>query len=228
MIIKMAERARERTHIIPSLSNAAEKSDAALIEDLAAGDKAALRLLYSRHSAASVFRFAVGSLHNRAAAEDVVGDVFFYVWNNADKFDPGSSVTTWLLAIARQKVTEALARQSTQQMNTDPPPLIHDAAECRQIPDQQDAGRDLRSALTHLPRTHREILDLVYYHGQSIQEVALILGVAPAIIRARMCRAREYLAKLLATSSSFGFDSASGVLATPGVRSTGQLRPYWT
>jgi len=48
--------------------------------------------------------------------------------------------------------------------------------------------------LTALPPQCREIVDLVYYHGASIDDAAQILGVPATTVKARMVNARKQLA----------------------------------
>ena len=43
---------------------------------------------------------------------------------------------------------------------------------------------------------HGEVIDLVYYHGKSVREVAEIVGVAAATVKTRMFYARKKLAEL--------------------------------
>ena len=52
-------------------------------------------------------------------------------------------------------------------------------------------------ALTRLSPEHREVIDLVYYHGKSVDEVARILDVPPATVKTRMFYARKKLADLV-------------------------------
>jgi RNA polymerase sigma factor (sigma-70 family) len=39
-----------------------------------------------------------------------------------------------------------------------------------------DKGKKLRKCLAGLSREHREVIDLVYYHEKSVEEVARIIG----------------------------------------------------
>jgi RNA polymerase sigma-70 factor, ECF subfamily len=55
----------------------------------------------------------------------------------------------------------------------------------------------LLKCLTRLSCTHREIIDLVYYHEKSIDEVAELVGVPKNTVKTRMFYARSRLAKLL-------------------------------
>jgi RNA polymerase sigma-70 factor (ECF subfamily) len=56
----------------------------------------------------------------------------------------------------------------------------------------------LRRCLARLSPAHREIIDLIYYHQQSIAAVAEILGTPQATVKTRMFYARKRLARLLA------------------------------
>jgi RNA polymerase sigma-70 factor (ECF subfamily) len=63
----------------------------------------------------------------------------------------------------------------------------------------QKKSRDqlLRQALTNLSTDHRTIIDLVYYHGKTVEECALILGIPAATVKTRMFYARKKLAELV-------------------------------
>jgi RNA polymerase sigma-70 factor, ECF subfamily len=63
----------------------------------------------------------------------------------------------------------------------------------------QHRGAILRKCLGALSSEHRTIIDLVYYHDKSVQEVAAIVGVPSATVKTRMFYARKKLAALLAT-----------------------------
>jgi RNA polymerase sigma-70 factor, ECF subfamily len=56
----------------------------------------------------------------------------------------------------------------------------------------------LLNCLTQLSPTHREIIDLVYYHERSIDEVAEIIGVPRNTVKTRMFYARKRIAALMA------------------------------
>jgi DNA-binding CsgD family transcriptional regulator len=50
-----------------------------------------------------------------------------------------------------------------------------------------------------LSPAHREVIDLVYYHEKSIDEVAEITGIPPNTVKTRMFYARKRIAELMAT-----------------------------
>jgi RNA polymerase sigma-70 factor (ECF subfamily) len=61
------------------------------------------------------------------------------------------------------------------------------------------AARCCASAWARSRRKHRTIIDLVYYHEKSVQEVAAIVGIPCATVKTRMFYARKKLSALLAT-----------------------------
>jgi RNA polymerase sigma-70 factor (ECF subfamily) len=61
----------------------------------------------------------------------------------------------------------------------------------------QDKVAVLQHCLAQLSPAHREIVDLVYYHGRSIVEVAEITGAPQNTVKTRMFYARKRLAELL-------------------------------
>ena len=63
----------------------------------------------------------------------------------------------------------------------------------------QEKNRDelLRRALTRLSLEHRQVIDLVYYHEKSVDEVAQMLDVPSATVKTRMFYARKKLADLV-------------------------------
>jgi RNA polymerase sigma-70 factor (ECF subfamily) len=67
-----------------------------------------MQLLYKRHNV-RLFRFALCFIRNKPAAEDLVQEVFLDVWRKADEFNGRSEVSTWLLAIVRNKALERVA-----------------------------------------------------------------------------------------------------------------------
>jgi RNA polymerase sigma-70 factor (ECF subfamily) len=63
--------------------------------------------------------------------------------------------------------------------------------------EKKDKSALIRKCLTGLSAEHREIIDLVYYHEKSVEEVAQIVGIPENTVKTRMFYARKRLAELL-------------------------------
>jgi RNA polymerase sigma-70 factor (ECF subfamily) len=174
-----------------------ETSDEALVLAIATGDKQALQVLFGRHNV-RVYRFVLRFLNDEAAAEDLVSEVFFDVWRQANRFEARSQVSTWLLAIARNKALSALRRRSTEELDDEVAEFIEDPADSPEVMVQKKQRSSiLAECLTQLSAAHREIIDLVYYHEKSIDEVAEIIGVPQNTVKTRMFYARKRIAELM-------------------------------
>src|SRR5262249_6977389 len=180
-----------------------ETSDEALIELIAEGDKRAMQVLYARHNV-RVFRFIVRLTGNTSTAEDLVSEVFLDVWRQADAFEAKCQVSTWLLAIARYKALSALRRRSDEQLDDKVAATIEDPSDNpKTIVYQKDRSALVQKCLTQLSPAHREVIDLVYYHEKSVEEVAKIVGVPAATVKTRMFYARNKLQELLKQSGLY-------------------------
>ena len=65
---------------------------------------------------------------------------------------------------------------------------------------KKDTSEALRKCLSGLSAEHREIVDLVYYHEKSVEEVAQIVGIPENTVKTRLFYARKKLAELLKTA----------------------------
>ena len=182
----------------PSGERSAPASDTTLIAATATGDKLALRTLYARHHV-RVYRFLLRLVHNQAVAEDLLADVFLDVWRKADRFAGRSQVSTWLLAIARHKALSALRRPMAEVLDDDAAERIEDPADNAEAAlGKRETRAALRDSLEQLSPAHREMVDLVYYHGRTIEEAAAIVGVPVGTAKTRMFYARKQLRSAMA------------------------------
>src|SRR5215475_7249294 len=162
-----------------------DTSDVALIRLIAAGDKEAMQILFARHNV-RVFRFLVRFVGDTSAAEDLVSEVFLDVWRQAGRFRGRSQVTTWLLALARNKALSALRRRSSEELDEEAVAAIEDTNNSPESAIQnRQTSEILLNCLTKLSPPHREVIDLVYYHGKSIDEVAEITGGPQNTVKTR-------------------------------------------
>ena len=196
--------------------------DAELMRQVAAGSGEALGQLHRRF-ARSVFRIAAQSL-DRAAAEDLVQDVFLAVWRNAGRFDPArGTVRAWILQIAHFRLLNDLRRRSRHpqdhpQDGADES-LLDRVASNGTGPAEAASRRRRRdvieAALGELTPPQREALGLVFLddltHEQAAAELGLPLGTAKTRIRAGLQKLRATLAPQAAALVALCLLAALGV-----------------
>jgi len=174
-----------------------DTSDESLVARVAGGDRRAIEQLFARHQQ-RVYRFVLRLVGNSATAEDVVSEVFFDLWRHAASFEGRARLSTWLLAIARNKALSAMRGRPDHPLDDAMAQAIPDpASTAEETLEASQRGAVLRQCLEQLSPAHREIIDLVYYHERSVDEVATIIGVPAATVKTRMFYARKRLAELL-------------------------------
>ena len=174
-------------------------SDKTLIGRIADGDQLAMRTLFARHRVA-LYRWLLRIVRDETLAEDLLSDVFLDVLRQAASFQGRASVSTWLLAIARYKALSARRPRIDAELDARIASTIADPADDPEAALQKKNRSELlRDSLASLSPEHGEVIDLVYYHGKSVREVADIVGVAEATVKTRMFYARKKLAELVET-----------------------------
>jgi RNA polymerase sigma-70 factor (ECF subfamily) len=172
-------------------------SDEILVERIAAGNKLAMQALFARHRT-YVYRWLLRFVSNETLAEDLLSEVFLDVWRQAGHFQCRSSVSTWLLSIARHKALSARRHRTEAELDEKIEATVADPANDPELALQEkDRSELVRRALMRLSIEHREVIDLVYYHEKSVDEVAHILDIPPATVKTRMFYARKKLAELV-------------------------------
>jgi len=172
-------------------------SDETLLKRIACRDQSAMRAFYERHHV-RVYRFMLRIVGNEARAEELLSDVFYDIWRQADRFEGRSSVSTWALSIARFKALSATRRRSEASLEPEVEAELMDPSDTPDVAVQKaNKAEVLRSCLSRLSSDHRQIVDLVYYHERSVQEVGEILQIPENTVKTRLFYARKRLSEIL-------------------------------
>lgn len=175
-------------------------SDDGLLRDrLVAGDERALASVVAEFTGLvrGVARKVIG---DDAAADDVTQDVFVWLWERPDRFDPArGSLRAFLSVVARRRAIDWIRRHDADRRRADraaqeaPTVLADDLADG--VGARDDAAR-VRAAVAALPVEQREAVTLAFFGGLSYREVAVHLHIPEGTAKSRL---RLALAKLGAT-----------------------------
>jgi RNA polymerase sigma-70 factor, ECF subfamily len=136
-------------------------------------------------------------VRDETVAEDILSEVFLDLWRKAASFEGRASVSTWL--IARYKALSARRARVDAELDERIESTVVDPADDPEATLQKkNRSEILRNSLARLSPEHSEVIDLVYYHGKSVKEVAEIVGLGEATVKTRMFYARRKLASLVA------------------------------
>jgi RNA polymerase sigma-70 factor (ECF subfamily) len=182
-----------------------QQEDSALIAAIAARQQGALDRLYDRYQT-MVYHLAWKILRNRESAEEIVYEVFWQVWREADRYtSQRGSVGTWVGMLARSRAIDALRAQRSTLIAEDAledHSLATDRAEDpEEVSSLEQRAVLVRGALDSLPSDQRKALELAFFSGFTHTEIASQLdeplGTVKTRIRAAMLKLRERLQPLL-------------------------------
>jgi RNA polymerase sigma factor (sigma-70 family) len=159
----------------PVQDNATEAQVGAAIARCAAGDRAALRVIYDLE-AGRMIGVARRMLRRQDLAEEAVQDAFMRVWRAAHSFDPQKGAArTWLYTILRNCALSIL-RDEGRFITDDGRPEEAAPATENALAHLPEASA-LRRCLERLDAERRAVVVLAYVHGLSHGELAGKLGV---------------------------------------------------
>jgi len=170
--------------------------DGELIRRLAAGDEAALEVIYERYGR-PCYALARRILNDPQLAEDVVQQVFLALWQGTG-YDPSrGAVSTWLLSVTHHKAVDAVRRESTRRRRLSEDQVMLDLVAAGPGPDDEAwatlRAERTREALRTLPAEQREVLLVAYYGGYTQREIAEMTGVPLGTVKSRTLAALRKL-----------------------------------
>ena len=131
----------------------------------------ALRALYRTYGG-ELLGFALNSLGERGAAEEIVQEVFTRAWRHAERYDPSrGSVRTWLYQIARHAIIDMRRRASARPSLAAGEPALEATSGPDSI-EQAMLGWQVAAALERLTPEHRQMIRLAHFQGMSVREIA--------------------------------------------------------
>ncbi len=186
--------------------DAADESE--LLRAHRAGDARAFAALYDRYDRA-VFGFIrrlLGAPH-AAAAEDLHQETWLAVSRNAAAFDPArASFAAWVFAIARNKVFDHYRRQKVAIPSSELGEAAQHVADEGQTPleavQSRERAQEIVAAVDALPLEQRGVFVLFADGGLSLEEIAVMTGVAQETVKSRLRYARDKLRQALAGERS--------------------------
>lgn len=179
--------------IQPTTSISIDSTDADLMAHLAAGNPAAMDLLYDRYNR-PVYSFAYRMLADREQAEELLQEVFLRAWRRCSRFsDTRGSLISWLLSITHNMAIDELRKQQRRPRKAESaePDVLLGTLQDTAVPVETqailaDRQQMVRAALAELPDNQRTVLELGYFSGLTQREISEQLNVPLGTIKTRM------------------------------------------
>jgi len=179
----------------------ADAAEAELVRQVAGGDRDALALLYRSYHRRLV-RFLARLTRRADIIDEAVNDVFWVIWQHADRYRGEARVSTWIMGIAYRCALKDLRAHGGQpladvQDNDDDDGGAHRAFDDPFALHEQSDW--VAKGLARLTPEQRLAIELAYGGGHSLEEIAVIMDCPVSTVKARMFHARVKLRNLLPT-----------------------------
>ena len=173
--------------------------DRLLHQRVVGGDEVALGEIYDRLSSL-IFGLSLRVTRDRVIAEDITQEVFLIFWERPLAYDPErGSLRAWLATIAHRRAVDHVRAEERRRVSVLGPRLFERAPERLEdtVLDADEAER-VRQAVTALPDSLREVVELAYFGGRTYRQVGEELGVPEGTAKSRIRLALRRLADALA------------------------------
>lgn len=181
-------------------------TDDELMAAIARRDTAAFEALYDRYSPL-LYGLCLRILRQHGDADAVLTEVFWEIWQKAERFDPNRvTARNYLVTVTRSRAVDWLRAAATRTRKEDEAgdqrsnmgrPRDADTDPAFQLSLRED-GQRVRIALAGLSDTQRETLGLAFYEGLTHVEIAarleIPLGTVKSSIRQGLIKLRNALA----------------------------------
>ena len=129
-----------------------------------------------------LYLFALNSLSDAGAAEEVTQETFTRAWKARHRFDPErASMRTWLFIIARNLIKDAFRRRAHMPEPVDENRMAHASAPAPDLTERLM----LVEALASLSTEHRQAVVAIHVIGLNYAELSESIDVPVSTLRSR-------------------------------------------
>lgn len=165
---------------------------------------------WSAHEA-EVFQFLLHRLRDRAAAQDVVQDVFIKAMRSGQRFCAVGNARAWLFQVARTTLIDRHRTEHPHEPLTENDNML--AAPDAEVPEPVDAlAQCIDRVLPALSPADADILRACELQGLTQAAYAAEHGLTLPAAKARLQRARQRLRRALVTQCQVRFDADGRVI----------------
>ncbi len=174
-----------------------------VVAAMAAGDSGPALNAFSAQYSSTVLALLMKMLGSRAAAEEILQEVFVELWKRAPQYDPArGSVIAWVVTVARCRALDAIRARSrragdkqSELMTGDV--FVTEGGRPDRLVSTTRWHQALRQAFKRLSPEQRAVLELSYFQGMSHGQIAESLGLPVGTVKSRILAGMRSMRTLL-------------------------------
>ncbi len=183
-----------------------EQDDSFLLAQVEKRDPDALQALYRKYSN-RVFSLIYRIVENRSAAEELLQDTFYRLWERPHFYSAEKgTLVSWLLTVGRNIALDHKRKESRRAAHHVITPADGEGFDMENLPEigaltDPDLSRSIRQAMESLPPAQKSTLEMAYFEGLTHQELAERTGESLGTVKTRI---RLGISKLREALRSYG------------------------
>ena len=179
-------------------------NDKKIISAIAARDERMLAFVVQKYSKI-LWKIAASILINAASVQDVeecVADVFIYLWQYPEKYDPDKAkLSSWLSVIARSKAVDSY-RRIIRKREISMEEIVVESLGFAEIAaddeiEERYSREKLQLCIEGLNEKEKELIIRRYYYEQKPAEIAVALDIPKKQVENRLYYVRQKLRKMM-------------------------------
>ena len=147
-----------------------------------------------------LWKIAASILINAASVQDVeecVADVFIYLWQHPEKYDPDrAKLSSYLSVVARSKAVDRY-RLIIRKREIPMEKFLVKSLQYAEVKAADAKKEKLRSCVEELEETEKELIIRRYYYEQKPAEIALALDMPKKQVENKLYYVRQKLKKMM-------------------------------
>ncbi len=164
------------------------------VENLQKGDIKAFDDLFNKYSS-RLFSFSLKYLKSNEEAEEVVQEVFLYIWDKREGLKPDQSFNSYIFTIAYNIIKKYFLKKSRDNAFKDDLiySLLQQENKLDQIIDYKFLLEKVEKYIEALPKRRKEIFVKRKYDGLSVKQIAKELGISPNTVENQLASAQKQI-----------------------------------
>ena len=172
--------------------------DSLTVRNLKQGDSKAFDDLFNKYSQ-RLYNFSLRYLKSEEEAEEVVQEVFLYIWEKRDGLNPDQSFNSYIFTIAYNIIRKYFIKKSRENAFKDEQLYIflNEENNLDQLIDYKFLLEKVESMINSLPARRKEIFIKRKYEGLAIKQIADDLGISPNTVENQLASSKRQIQKEL-------------------------------
>lgn len=169
-------------------------TDVELMHLLTAGDENAFSEIYERH-ALSLYRYVCGRIKNGAESEEIIQEIFLWLWQKRTTLGHVDQLKAYLFAAARHKIASHLSRSVLQEKYAQHYALfsVQYDNSVNELSDVSDFQTLLEKSIASLPPNCQTAFRLSRLEHMSIANIAKRMNLSTGTVENYISQALKHL-----------------------------------